>query len=305
MSIFRRNKQNLAPATASVAGDNGEHQHDDVGAEINALERAKDEDRAMQAAEALETYRLTPGAKSLLDRALDNIASNDGANIEDPDFKLTVKSRAALIDAAGNDLTVAIAAVVDSCGDDAKAISGIVYSIGYNVLKQAVFFANLDYRRYLDPRADFDLTPYMRTKVEDEALGASDGSFESDERSEQRDAPPGLDSTIDREWMYFRDIYGSTVEITEDVFAASLDDLRIYLQLMVEAFGWDPERPMAFANVAEKDGSFTPITSAQQALDHTEVQRKLRLRERQAKDNARVLAAAERAKAALARAGKR
>lgn len=304
MNLFGRKTQ-LSAATASVAGENGEHQHDDVAAEINALEKAKDEDRTMQAAEALETYQLTPGAKSLIDRALDNISKNDGTQIEDPDFRLTVQSRAALINASGNDLSVAISAVVDSCGDDAKAISGIVYSICYNVLKNAVFAANLDYRRYLDPRADFDLTPYMRTKVEDEALGASDGSFESDERSEFRDAPPGLDSTIDREWMYFRDIYGSTVEITEDIFAASLDDVRIYLQLTVEAFGWDPERPMAFANVAEKDGTFTPITSAQQALDHTEVQRKLRMRERQAKDNARVLAAAERAKAALARAAKR
>lgn len=302
MGIFKKNETAQA-ASASPAEDASRATHDDTDNAIAALERDVEADPAAVAAEALEHYTLTPGAKSLLDRALDNLSQSDGAAIEDPDFRQTVQMRAALIAAAGNDLSLALACIVDACRDDAKSIAALVYSLCYNTLKQAVFYANLDYRRYLDPRGDFDLAPYVRSRVEDEALGV-DG-FYVDAREEQRDAPPGLDSTIDREWAYFRQVYGPGVEVTEDIFAAALTDLRIYLQLTTEAFGWDSERPMAFANVAEKDGTFTPITDAQQALDHSEVQWKAKRRERAAKENARLMAAAERARMALTAAAKR
>jgi len=302
MGIFRKNETAQA-AAASTADDTARAEHDDTDNEIAALERDVENDPAAAAAEALEHYTLTPGAKSLLDRALDNLSQSDGAAIEDPDFKQTVKMRAALLDASGNDLPLALSSIVDACRDDAKSIASLVYSLCYNVLKQSVFYANLDYRRYLDPRGDFDLAPYVRARVEDEALGV-DG-FYVDAREEQRDAPPGLDNTIDREWAYFRGVYGPGVEVTEDIFAASLTDLRIYLQLTTEAFGWDAERPMAYANIAESNGTFTPITDAQQALDHSEVQWKLKRRQRAAKDNSRLMAAADRAKAALAAASKR
>lgn len=302
MGIFKKNETAQA-AAASTAEDESRATHDETGNEIAALEREVENDPAATAAEALEHYRLTPGAKSLLDRSLDNLSQSDGAAIEDPDFRQTVKMRAALLNAAGGDLSLALACIVDACRDDAKSIASLVYSLCYNTLKQAVFYANLDYRRYLDPRGDFDLAPYVRAKVEDEALGV-DG-FYVDAREEQRDAPPGLDNTIDREWAYFRSVYGPEVEVTEDIFAAALTDLRIYLQLTSEAFGWDAERPMAFANIAEKDGTFTPITDAQQALDHSEVQWKAKRRERTARENARLMAAAERAKAALTAAAKR
>lgn len=301
MALWKKN-QTAQAAAASVANEDGSHDHDDLGAEIDGLEALAEQDTAMRAAEALEGYTLTPGAKSLLDRAVDSLVQNDGSSIDDPDFKASVQVRAALLDASGNDLSVAIGCIVDACRDDAKAISGLVYSLCYNVLKQSVFFANLDYRRYLDPRADFDLTPYMNPRVEDEALGHE---FAADQREEQREAPPGLDNTIDREWEYFKGVYGTAVEVTEDIFAAALTDLRVYLQLTTESFGWDADRPMPYANVAEKDGTFTPITDASTALDHTEVQRKVRRKERAAKDNARLMAAAEKAKAALLASARR
>jgi hypothetical protein len=290
MKLF---KTKADEAQASVAGDDGAHAVDGDAQAIAALEADLAADPTAAAAIALSEYTLTPGARSLLDRAVDNLATNDGAAIEDPEFKQGVKLRAMLLNAAGGDLSVAIACIVDACRDEPKSISGLVYSLCYNTLKQAVFYANLDYRRYLDPRGDFDLTPYEGQRVEDEALGHE---FAADAREERRAPPLGMEDEIDREWAHFREVYGTGVEITEDIFAAALTDLRIYLQLTTEAFGWDAQRPMAFANIAEPNGTFTPITDARQALDHSEVQRKLRRKERAVKDNARIFAAAERAK---------
>lgn len=292
MRLFKE-KTTAETATASVADENGAHKHDDVGAQIDALEAAAEDDPAMKAAEALEGFTLTPGAKSLLDRAVDNIATSTGSGITDPELKQIISSRAALLAASGSDLSVAITAIVDSCTEDPQAISPMVYSLCYNVLKQAVFYANLDQRRYLDPKGDFDLTPYNLTRrVEDEAFGHD---FAADQREELRDPPVGLDSAIEREWEYYREIYGVTVDTTEDIFAAALNDLRLFLQLTCESFGWEPDRPMPFANIANPDGTYTPINDAAQAIDHAEVTRKARMAERRAKDAVRMNAAAQRA----------
>lgn len=303
MNIFTRKKsEELSPAVAST----GEHaDHGAVANEANRLEEHLADDPAAKASLALEGFELTPGAKSLLDRAVDNLAQNTGANLGgdvDPEFRQVVQSRAALLSAAGSDLSVAISCIVDACREDPKAIAGMVYSLAYNALKGAVFFANLDYRRYLDPRGDFDLTPYMKARVEDEALGTE---FNADQREEQRDPPPGMDSVFDREIAYFQSIYGSAVELTEDVFAAALTDLRTFLSLTAEAFGWDPERPMPFAQIAEPNGSFTPITDAQVALDHAEIKRKEARKRRAVADAERMAAAAQRAQAILANTLKR
>lgn len=299
MSIFGR-RNTLSMAVASTG------EHSDAGAISNEIGRLEDHlanDPAAAAASALEGFELTPGAKSLLDRAVDNLSTQNASGFDaDPEFKQVVAQRAELLSACGSDLTVAISCLVDACKEDPKAIAGMVYSLTYNALKGAVFFANLDYRRYLDPRGDFDLTPYMKARVEDEALGAE---FSADQREEQRDPPPGMDSVFDREIAYFQSIYGSAVELTEDVFAAALTDLRTFLSLTAEAFGWDPERPMPFAQIAEPNGSFTPITDAQVALDHAEIKRKEARKRRAVADAERMAAAAQRAQAILASTLKR
>lgn len=295
MSIFgRRNTLSLATASTGEHDDRGA-----IGNEINRLEDHLADDPAATAAAALEGFELTPGARSLLDRAVDNLSQQNANGFDaDPEFKQVVAQRAELLSACGSDLNVAIGCLVDACSEDPKAIAGMVYSLCYNALKGAVFFANLDYRRYLDPRGDFDLTPYMKARVEDEALGTE---FESDARSEQREPPAGIESSIDREIAYFSSIYGSSVVLTEDVFAAALSDLRTFLSLTAEAFGWDPDRPMPFTNIAEANGSFTPITDPQVALDNAELRRKESRRKRAVADAERMAAAAARARAMLSK----
>jgi hypothetical protein len=283
---------------------------DPVADEIAALEDAVTHDPQMAAAEAAERYELVPGAASLLARSLDSLATADGANIPDAEFKLSVQNRAALLSATDNDLPLAIACIVDTMRDDPGAIAGTVYNLTYAVMKQSVFFANLDYRRFLDPRGDFDLAIYRHPGVGDdydpetvrEALGHE---FAADQREELRDAPLGLPDMVAREWNYFSQVYGSTVETTDDIFAASLSDLRTFLQLINEAYGWDPERPMPYANMMNPDGTFTPITDPEMALDHQQVVSAARRRERQIKQATAMGAAAERAKAILLQRAKR
>ncbi len=303
MGLFNRNKADSA--TASVADDNGKHAADDAklaaqeeATEAHALEQhIAEDDPAAKAMLELESFRLTPGAKSLLDRAMDNVAKNDGSGIEDPDARIAIKQRAALVEAAGNDLSVIIAALCASCEDNPRDIAPAVYSLCFNILKSAVFIANLDYRRYLDPRADFDLLPYGGAKygqmtVEREALG-TDGDFAADQREETREAPAGLDSMVEREFNYFRETYGSGLEDYEDVFACALEDLRLFLQLTSESFGWDPDRPIPFAFIQTPEGTFEPINDPALALDHTEIKRKESLKRRREREGARMANAAK------------
>lgn len=297
-------KQTLAPATAVVAEEQGNTQFDETQSEAMLLEAHLKADPAEAAALELSTFVMTPGAKHLLDRAMDNLASNTGANIADPEFKATVKQRAELFNAAGNDLGIVITALVDSCGSPTEA-PGVVYSTCYNVLKAAVFIANLDYRRWLDPKGDFDIAPYVTRRVEDEALGAKD--FEVDARSEVSplDGLTGHDSSVDIAWHNLRALYGQHIEDESEVFFESLNDLRLFLSLTCDTFGWDPDRPLPFAAFQNPDGSFENITDAQVALDHAEVQRQESRKRKAERDAVRLTNAAERAKQLVSGALKR
>ena len=276
----------ILAAVASVDEERVKPGEDPVADEIAALEDAAEHDPQMAAAEAVGNYQLTPGAQSLIDRAIDSLAKSDGANIPDPEFKLAVKNRAALLSATGGDLELAIHCIVETMGEDPKSIAGAVYNLCYSTMKQALFFANMDYRRYLDPKADFDLTVYRHADVDEsydpESVKAALGhDFYADRREEDREAPAGGDSVLDREWRYFADVYGAGVESTDDIFVAAISDVRTWLQLLTEAFGWNPESPMPFANVSNPDGSFDAITDPMVALDYTEVQSKERRKKRQ------------------------
>lgn len=307
MNIFKSKKtetQQLDAATAVVSEEQGDMQFDETATEAMLLEAHLKADPAEAAALELASFQMTPGAKLLLDRAMDNIAQNTGGNIADPEFRAQVKQRAELFNAAGNDLSVVITALVDSCGSPTEA-PGVVYSTCYNVLKAAVFIANLDYRRWADPKGDFDLAPYITRRVEDEALNERD--FEPDARGEESplDGLTGHDSSVDAAWHNLRSLYGQHIEDEGDVFSASLDDLRLFLSLTCDSFGWDPDRPLPFSTFQNPDGSFENITDAQVALDHAEVQRQESRKRKAERDALRLTAAAERAKQLVSGALKR
>lgn len=303
MGIFSKSKAEPAQAVTdaqSVELDdkaNAELEAQSEATESNALEQhIKDDDPAAAAALELSTFSLTPGAKSLLDRAMDNLSTNTGVGLEDPDAQLQVKQRAALIEAAGNDLSVVMNALISSCEDNPRDIAPAIYSMGYNVLKAAVFICNLDYRRYLDPRGDYNMWkvygPITARGEDGNDHREIEGQFATDRREEAPSAPDGLDNDVDRQWHWLRDTYGSGVQDYDDVFCASLEDLRYFMQLTAESVGWDPERPMPFGNIMNEDGSFSPINDPMLALDNQELKRKEGQAKRRARESKRLSDAA-------------
>lgn len=270
-------------------------------------------DSAARAAAELEEYNLTPGAKSLLDRALDNLSQNTGAGLEDADARAEVQMRAELIAAAGNDLSVVIEALVDSA-ERPQEVGASLYRLSYQIVKSAGFIANMDRQRWLDPRGDFDLYASSYVTHVDTRRGedgndprTTDDVGSPDKREDIPSAPDGLATSVDRSYEWLREVYGSSIEDEGDVFAAALSDLRLYLQLTIESFGWnsDPrgqiEGELPYVTIMAADGSFERITDATLALDHHEIKRqeaRIKRRERQAKQ---LTAAQERAKAILAK----
>ena len=257
--------------------------------EIDLLEKEIDAERLEDpigfAAAQLREFRLTPGAQSLLDRAMDNVATSDGAGIDDPDARAEIVDRAAFVSATGNDLSVAITALIEA--SDPLDAASAVYSLTFNVLKAAVFIANLDLRRYLDPKQDYDLENYV------------------DRREDERDPPYGMETAQERQFQDMRRLYGIEFQSFEDAPACALSDLRLFFQLTVESLGWSPDRVMPFSNTQNPDGTFTPINDPAQALDAAEIRRqasRAKRRDRQSKLMAAATAkASEAVKAALAR----
>lgn len=300
MKIF---KSKADTATASVAEDEArkEHVHDDTAAQIAALESEVESDPAAKAALQLEDFRLTPGAKHLLDLALDNMSTNDGTGIDDPQARDSIKLRAALIEAANNDLSVVIEALVASC-EKPKDVAPALYSMLYNVVKSAGFYANLDYRRYLDPRAEFDLTSYIGAEGKARIDRELDGEHGSpDKREDDPSAPDGLDTYVDRELALYRSLYGAEVIEDGDVILCAWSDLRMFCQLTVESYGWEGDE-MPFTFVQETDGTFTPITDVRTAIDAVEIKRQQSRAKRAEREAERVSAAIERARALTAKA---
>ncbi len=300
---------NEATETTEAIGE-GTVISDETEAYVKQLESdaARKEDPAGWAAEQLSNYVLSPGAQSLLDRAIDNVARNTGVGLNDEDAKADARMRGEILTAAGNDLGVAIAALSSEAeGDEAASI---VYSLCFNVLKSAVFIGNLDYRRFLDPAQDNDLHLYMREydarKGEDGRDPRTDPAFETDNRQDHSplEGDTGFETGAEYQLASLRTLYGD-IHAEEDVVAASLQDLRYHFQLLTESFGWPVDRPMPFANVMEPDGTFTPITDAGRALDATELRRQASRAKKRARQGALVNAAAARAREMLLKAAGR
>jgi hypothetical protein len=279
----------------------------DTSVETSLLEQVINDERkndpAGFAAEQLRAFALTPGAKSLLDRSLDSMTKNSGNGLKDADAAAQVKQRAELIDAAGGDLSIVIDALSTSCGP--LEVPGVVYSMLYNVLKNAVFIANMDYRRALDPKGDFDYTPYVGTPQGNPDHGGV--GFHVDQRfeaAEMSDAPYGMDSYLDRQFNAMRALYGDAVEEFTDAIPKALEDLRLFFQLTCESFGWDPENVMPFSNTMNPNGTFDPVHDAMLALDAQEIKRQVSRKRRNDERATQLSSAAERARE-LARAALR
>lgn len=265
-------------------------------------EASRKEDPAGWAADQLDAFQLSPGAQSLLDRAIDNTSTNTGVGLTDADAKADAQGRAAILQASGNDLAIALSAL--TCEAEGDEAAGVVYSLCFNILKNAVFIGNMDYRRFLDPAQDNDLHLYLREydprKGEDGRDPRNEPAFETDRRQDTSplEGDTGFETGAEYQLAALRTLYGD-ISAEEDVVAASLRDLRFYFQLLTESFGWPVDRPMPFANVQETDGSFTPITDAHQALDTSELRRQASRAKKRARNGALVNAAAARAREML------
>jgi hypothetical protein len=235
--------------------------------EQHLAEKAK-ADPTEAASQKLAAFELSPKAKDLLDKAVENAMRNTGSGIEDDSARLKIKHMSELLAATDGDLSTALVAVAESM--DALEVPNAIFSLCFGVQKAAIFIGNLQYRRALDPK-DGEGTPVHDYR-------------------DHRDPPYGLGPDGEDE---------DPVQVT----LHAIEEVHLYLQLVTESFGWDPERPMPFVYLAEKDGTFKPLHDVEQALDYLEIRRKQAQAKRQVKQAAGFAAAAARAKAALLAAG--
>lgn len=250
---------------------------DELDNEVETLAKvvnSEPEAASIVAAEELAQFPLTKLARKLLDQAMDNVSKSTGSGMTDDIARDKIQSQAALVSACGNDLTTTVQYLSEALEEDPLSIANSVYSICFSVMKAVVFIGNMQYRRALDPRGDYDLDKYV------------------DYREEERDPPYGLGRDTPDEFDCKMDAW-SQIE-------TAVDDLRHYLQLLTEAFGWDAERPMPFLNTTDDDGvTFTPIHDVVTAFDITQVKSQASRAKRAAKQSAAMLVAARRARAAL------
>lgn len=309
MALFDRllGLKNAPKATGRI---NDDTQYVDEEAEAGKAEAAKleahlAEDPASKAAMALADFDLSVGARSLIDRALDGLSKQTGANLEDKDAAADAKLRAQLVEASGNDLGVLLEAL--SAEGTPTEVAGAVYSLLYATLKGATFYANLDYRQatemdFASGEATVEawFTRYVGDRYVTEALGhVVDGDVElPPDGDSEREPPMGLMTRREQQLTYLEEVYAASD--IEDAVIRSLEDVRLFFQLTAEANGWSPEQPMPYGNVRNVDGSYTPITDVQVAIDTAEINRKAAQVKRREKRQASTLAAAAAARKILA-----
>ncbi len=249
------------------------------------LNQERLDDPAGWANDQLGEFKLSIGAKSLIDRAIDSTARSTGAGLNDENARMETKARAEFLSACGNDLNIALVSLSESVEDPDEGASQ-VYQLLYSVLKSAVFTANLDLRRFLDPDGDRELPMYIDRRENHSPLEGQSGHATAAENNLE----------------YVREFYGSDAVSTYEeggVIISALNDVRWYFQLLSESFGWSLDRPMPFGNTQEKDGTYTPITDAVVALDLTEVRTKASRAKKAAARSSQMAAAAQRARELL------
>lgn len=285
----------------------------DIDAELRALEQVvaqdieteSDEERRVR---AFGTFKLQPLAKKLLAAACENVGSNMGSNTMEANAQKQIQERAALMASCDNQLPDAVDAIIEALGkDNPREASSVIYSTCFAVQKAANFIANLWYRRALDPVGDQDISdPNGKVGTVTREDGAT---FSADQREERRAPPYGLgpdhdETAYDAEGNRIVANQGEAQRSDETILEAYVE-LHDYLQLMVEVYGWDPERPMPYCYVTENNGAtFIPITDPSAALDITEVKTQQSRRKRAVRQT-QALAAALAARRKLLKAAAR
>lgn len=226
------------------------------------------------AAGKLAEFRLSPLAKGFLDRALVNVSENTGRGLEDEQARAQAQLLGGIITAAGHDLGTAIDFIIG--GAESTQAVGTIYSLCYAVQKAVNFGGNMAYRKALDPRGDTDLPET------------------ADIREDHVDAPVGLGPDTGEELAFdsktgerlFNVRGGMERKANYEQIFDALEEVHIYLQLTVEAFGWPPvaddgrDNTMPYCVVQEKDGSFKQIHSLEHCLDIMEIRYKESRRKR-------------------------
>lgn len=299
-------EQVAAPADPVTAG-----LEDDLDEVVPLTE----EEAIAQAGERLSTLELHPGSWSLIDRALDSMSRNTGSGLDDPDAVLEAKQRAMLVKATDNDLSVLTQAIIASSAPEDAA--GNVYSILYAVMKNCVFFANLDYQQAQGMDAYSDeatvqafFERYVSSTYVDEALSrvvgdqvlSADDNREKEQEDKQR-SDQGFEARREIELAYLTEKYHA-LDVEEAVVQA-LRDIQLLFQLTCESLGWDLMRPMPFGNVRNADGTYTPISDALTAIEAAEIARQASQKKRREKRTQMLSGAAAAAQAILAKSMQR
>jgi hypothetical protein len=196
-------------------------------------------------------FELSALTKALLDASCENVANSNGNGLTDESARKEAKAKADLMSACNNDLRTALVLITETNAyEDAPSLC---YSICFAVQKASNFVANLWLRRAVDPS-------------DGEGLAAHD-------YRERREPPYGLGGDAPEGVEAQKQDYNAVLE--------AHDTLHIYLQLLTEAFGWDPENPMPFMFQQRKDGNFEPIHNGVHALDITQVKAQVARAKRQ------------------------
>lgn len=244
-----------------------------------------EEEQMAHAAERLEKLELGHGSWTLIDRALDNLSKNTGAGLADEDARQRAKELAALVSATDNQLDVLVSAIAQATPVLDRGLA--VRNVLYRVLQQCVFYANLDYRQAegIDAYSDdavvaafferYVSSQYVEealARVVDEQVLSAEDEREKEQR-DQRTSDMGYEAVRDIQLRYLTDKYGVDASSLEDAVLQALQDIQLLFDLTAQSYGWDPNQPVPYGFVQEKDGSFTPINDAQTALDAQEIKR--------------------------------
>lgn len=217
------------------------------------LANGDDEDRAALAQLELRKFKPNVYTRQLTELAILNLCNEPSPKL-DAAARDKAKFRKDLLEATGHDLPIACAIIAQTT--DHRDAPGAIYSLCFNVVKAALFVANMHYRRALDPKADFDLEQFV------------------DRREDEREAPYGLQ----RDSITFADdivlLKAETFDDAPDnVILEGLRDVKLFCSLIAESFGWQSDEDMPYMFDAQPDGSFRPVFDAETALDMSEVKR--------------------------------
>lgn len=294
MKIFQRLKLSAAPPAPA--------DFNDVDTEITLLQNHVDNDSAADAAQKLEGFPLSTAAKKLLERSMDNVGKNKGDALPE---EARVKARLVsdLVESADGNFNIVVDAIAAS-SPDAKSVAGLMYSTCFSLIKSAVFLANLDYRQWLDPTGDQDVLKryYDVRKGEDGKDPRDTDDFSPDDRED--DSPleglTGHATSVERTVEQLNALYGERdLEDGGELITGALRDLRYFLQLITEVYGWDPTQPMPYSVTMEANGSFMPVTDVDLALDTMEIKRQESKKRRNDATAAQLAIAIEKSRAAL------